>query len=75
MVIEPGDWAEWLDPANNDKEHLPATMHPAVSSGPDGLSVRRVSTEVNSVRNNGPALIEPVLSPGGRPPGGAFASS
>jgi putative SOS response-associated peptidase YedK len=60
MVIAPGDWAEWLDPANNDKEHLPALMHPAMTSGPDGLSVRQVSTEVNSVRNNGAALIEPL---------------
>jgi putative SOS response-associated peptidase YedK len=67
MVIAPGDWAEWLDPANSDKaekEHLLTLMHPAMTSGPDGLSVRHVSTEVNSVRNNGPALIESVLSAG-----------
>ena len=33
-------------------------MHPAVSSGSGGLTARRVSTEVNSVRNNGASLIE-----------------
>ena len=68
MVIAPGDWADWLDPANAEKEHLLAAMHPAVSSGTDGLAVRRVSTEVNSVRNNGSSLIEAVLAPGGDPP-------
>src|SRR5580692_12361755 len=68
MVIAPGDWADWLDPANAEKEHLLAAMHPAVSSGTDGLAVRRVSTEVNSVRNNGSSLLEAVLAPGGDPP-------
>ena len=58
MVIAPSDWADWLDPANAEKEHLLTVMHPAVSSGSDGLAVRRVSTEVNSVRNNGSALID-----------------
>ena len=58
MVIAPADWADWLDPANAEKEHLLTTMHPAVSSGSGGLAVRRVSTEVNSVRNNGASLIE-----------------
>ena len=67
MVIAPGDWADWLDPSNAEKEHLLAAMHPAVSSGTDGLAVRRVSTEVNSVRNNGSSLIEAVLAPGGAP--------
>ncbi len=60
MVIAPGDWADWLDPANAEKEHLLATMHPAMTSGPGGLAVRRVSTDVNSVRNNGSSLIEPL---------------
>ena len=31
MVIAPADWADWLDPANNEKEHLLATMHPAIA--------------------------------------------
>jgi putative SOS response-associated peptidase YedK len=69
MVIAPGDWADWLDPANAEKEHLLAAMHPAVSSGTGGLAVRRVSTEVNSVRNNGSSLLEAVLAPRGTTPG------
>ena len=60
MVIGQADWADWLDPANKEKDHLLTAMHPAVSSGSGGLAVRRVSTEVNSVRNNGSSLIEPL---------------
>jgi putative SOS response-associated peptidase YedK len=74
MVVAPGDWADWLDPANAEKDHLLTAMHPAVSSGTGGLAVRRVSTEVNSVRNNGSALIEAVLSPEGQPPREEFTS-
>jgi len=67
MVIAPGSWADWLDPANNEKEPLLATMRPATTSGHGGLASYPVSTAVNSVRNNGPSLIEPlgdVESPG-----------
>ena len=60
MVIAPGDWSDWLDPANNQKELMLGVMHPAMSSGPGGLTTRPVSTEVNSVRNNGPDLIKPL---------------
>jgi putative SOS response-associated peptidase YedK len=61
MVIAPDGWADWLDPANNDKELLRATMQPATLSGAGGLTSHPVSTEVNSVRNNGPVLIEPLV--------------
>jgi putative SOS response-associated peptidase YedK len=67
MVIAPDSWADWLDPANNEKEPLLATMRPATTSGHGGLASFPVSTAVNSVRNNGPSLIEPlgdVESPG-----------
>jgi putative SOS response-associated peptidase YedK len=57
MVIARDDWADWLDPGNNQKEHLLATMRPATLGG---LTSYRVAREVNSVRNNGPALIEPL---------------
>jgi putative SOS response-associated peptidase YedK len=60
MVIAPESWADWLDPANNDKEPLLATMLPATSSGAGGLTSHPVSMAVNSVRNNGPALVEPL---------------
>ncbi len=64
MVIAPEGWADWLDPANNDKELLLATMLPATSSGAGGLTSHLVSTAVNSVRNNGPDLIEPLVDDG-----------
>ena len=71
MVIAPESWADWLDPANNDKELMLAVMRPAISSGSGGLASHPVSTAVNSVRNNGPSLIEP---PGdAEPPGSSPA--
>ncbi|MGH3170541.1 MAG: SOS response-associated peptidase [Trebonia sp.] len=57
MVISPENWADWLDPANGDKDLLMATMRPATLSGTGGLTSHLVSTAVNSVRNNGPDLI------------------
>jgi putative SOS response-associated peptidase YedK len=67
MVVAPENWTDWLDPANNDKELMLATMRPA-PAGPGGLTSHLVSTEVNSVRHNGAALIEP-LSDSGQPGG------
>ena len=72
MVIPPGSWADWLDPANNDVSDLRALLAPATAGGLDSYPV---STAVNWVRNNGPELIEPVaadrLAPLGtaQPPG------
>jgi putative SOS response-associated peptidase YedK len=57
MIIDPGSWADWLDPANSDVADLRSLLTPAAVSG---LTTYPVSTEVNSVRNNGPRLIEPV---------------
>ena len=59
MVIAQGNWTDWLDPANSEKEPLLATMLPA-TSGPGGLTSHRVEPIVNSVRNNGPDLIKPL---------------
>jgi putative SOS response-associated peptidase YedK len=56
MVIEPALWADWLDPGNSDPGDLLGLLAPA---GSGGLISRPVSTAVNSVRNNGPRLIEP----------------
>ncbi len=61
MVVPPESWADWLDPANNDKELLLATMLPATSPGAGGLRSHSVSTAVNSVRNNGPELVDPAI--------------
>jgi putative SOS response-associated peptidase YedK len=57
MVIEPDRWQEWLDPALNDPADLRALLAPAAAGG---LTSYPVSTAVNSVRNNGPELIERV---------------
>jgi putative SOS response-associated peptidase YedK len=59
MVIEPARWTDWLDPANSDKADLLALLAPATSSG---LASYPVSMAVNSVRNNGPALAEPLAT-------------
>jgi putative SOS response-associated peptidase YedK len=47
-----------------------AVMRPATSSGPGGLASHPVSTAVNSVRNNGPSLIEPLGD--AEPPGSSL---
>ncbi len=57
MVIDRDRWADWLDPASSDPSELRLLMLPAASSG---LVSFPVSKAVNSVRNNGPNLIEPV---------------
>ncbi|MCU1400971.1 MAG: hypothetical protein JWN62_4080 [Acidimicrobiales bacterium] len=50
-------WAQWLDPAENDLDALLAMLVPA----PDSLlTMHKVSTEVNNVRNNGVELITPL---------------
>jgi putative SOS response-associated peptidase YedK len=81
MVIAPESWTDWLDPANREKEFLLATMRPAMLSGAGGLASHPVSTAVNSVRNNGPSLIEPLgdgvpplgdTVPHGSPPGSSL---
>jgi putative SOS response-associated peptidase YedK len=57
MVIAAESWADWLDPASRDKDLMLATMRPATQAG---LTSYAVSAAVNSVRNNGPSLIEPL---------------
>jgi putative SOS response-associated peptidase YedK len=63
MVIDPSGWADWLDPASTDPADVRALLAPAAASG---LSSYPVSLAVNSVRNNGPELIEQAdpVSPG-----------
>ncbi len=57
MIIDPSKWSDWLDPANGDVSDLRSLLAPAAVSG---LLTYPVSTAVNSVRNNGPQLIEPM---------------
>lgn len=57
-LLMPTDaWSEWLDPDNTDARHL---LHEPSEALVDSLELRPVSTRVNSVRNNGPELIERV---------------
>jgi putative SOS response-associated peptidase YedK len=77
MVIDPGLWGDWLDPAHHDNAALHALLTPAAAGK---LASYPVSRDVNSVRNNGPALIQPLspeeadgspgAGPGGRLGGG-----
>jgi len=54
-VLTPATWAEWLDRGNDDVASLTGLLVPA----PDGLlTMHRVSTDVNNVRNRGEHLID-----------------
>jgi len=57
MVIDAARWDDWLDPANTEASHVHALLAPASASG---LATYPVSTAVNYVKNNGPALIKPL---------------
>jgi len=75
MVIESARWADWLDPTATSAEALHGLMTPAASVH---LTTYPVSTEVNSVRHNGPGLIEPMegdSEPAGSPRAGAGGRS
>ena len=75
MVIDPARWADWLDPTATSAEALHGLMTPAASAH---LTSYPVSTEVNSVRHNGPGLIEPMegeSGPAGSPRAGAGGRS
>ena len=61
MLVEPENWARWLDPRIDDLEMLSELLVPAAAGR---LEAFAVSTQVNDVRNNGPELIEPL--PDGR---------
>ena len=56
VAIPRQGWTSWLSP-DTDIREVEALMSPA---GSVGLSAYPVSTSVNSVRNNGPSLIEPI---------------
>ena len=55
MVIDRASWTDWLDPGNTDVADVQALLAPAASTG---LISYPVAQLVNSVRNNGPELIE-----------------
>jgi putative SOS response-associated peptidase YedK len=57
LLVEPDRYAAWLDPSVSDVEDLKGLLVPAA---PGRLEAYPVSTAVNSVRNNGPELMDPV---------------
>ncbi len=56
-ILAPEDWANWLDPANDDVEELQRVLAPAPGRW---LAPRMVRPLVNAVANDGPELIEPL---------------
>jgi putative SOS response-associated peptidase YedK len=57
MTLQPGAWAAWLDPSQDDPE---VAQHLLAVTPPDDLDAYAVSTAVNTVANNSPELVEPV---------------
>lgn len=57
VLLGPDVWDPWLDESLTDKEQVQGLVQPAPE---DLLEVWPVSTAVNSVRNKGPELLEPV---------------
>jgi putative SOS response-associated peptidase YedK len=59
MVVERDRWDAWLDPGLTDTEQVRGLLVPAMAGT---MEAYPVSKAVNSVRNNGPELIEPEIS-------------
>lgn len=57
VILEPHQWDVWLDPSVTDRNTIGAMLQPAA---PDVLTMYQVGNTVNSVRNNGEALMRPV---------------
>lgn len=57
LLVDPGGWDAWLDPAPRPTDELMKLLTPAA---PGLLDAYPVSTAVNHVRNNGPELIAPL---------------
>lgn len=56
VIINPRDYAKWLDPENQDEKWLQQRLEPY--KGRD-LEIIQVSKYVNNVRNHGPECIKP----------------
>jgi putative SOS response-associated peptidase YedK len=59
LLVEKDRYAAWLDPTVSAAADLKALLVPAA---PGLLEAYPVSTEVNSVKNNGPQLLEPLAT-------------
>jgi putative SOS response-associated peptidase YedK len=61
VVLAPADFATWLDPATKDADGLLRMLKP---TDPVPLSMHPVSRRVNTPRNDGPDLLDPIISKG-----------
>ncbi|MGV9991189.1 SOS response-associated peptidase [Streptomyces sp. NPDC003374] len=61
LALSPDRYDDWLDPGHQDPAGLLELLGPPAGGH---LDARPVSPAVNSVRNNGPQLLEPVRPPG-----------
>jgi putative SOS response-associated peptidase YedK len=59
VILPPKTWDQWLEPKPLSPSGLAALIAPA---SPDLLEISEVSTRVNRVTNDGPDLIDPVVS-------------
>ncbi len=57
VILEPGDYNTWLDPANQDVERLRSLLRPYPS---DRMAFWPVSRRVGNPANDDPSLIEPL---------------
>ena len=69
VILEPDGWPTWLGEVEGDTAAL---MRPAAN---DVLRLWPVSRAVNSVRNNGPDLLDKVDDPAAPPPSDAPAGA
>ncbi|HEV7172639.1 SOS response-associated peptidase [Pedococcus sp.] len=56
LVLEPGDWATWLDPTMTDRDEV---AHLLAYAEPGRFEAHPVGRAVSSNRSNGPQLVEP----------------
>jgi len=61
VILDESDWDRWLD-EGAQPEHLRGMLHPTPESS---LEIFPVGLAVNSVRNNGPDLLDPLVEPAG----------
>lgn len=58
VVLDPGSWADWLDPGLTAPDDVRSLLD--ASHVPGRFRAWPVSTAVNSSRSNGPALLDPL---------------
>ena len=60
LVLDRDLWSDWLSPAVVEPGEIQALLQVGQSGEPGRFCIDRVSTAVNSVRNDGPDLIRPL---------------